>query len=62
MIKSFSDIKLVPQEERLKELETDYEKMKEMFFKDYPTFSEIVDELKKFEKALLKTGVTHVVK
>jgi hypothetical protein len=63
MIKSFSDIMLVPQDQsRLKELEADYEKMKEMFFKDYPTFSEIVDELKKFEKILLKTSGTQVVK
>ena len=55
MIKSFSDIKLVPQDEsRLKELEVDYERMKEMFFVDHPTFSNIIDELKKFEKALLK--------
>jgi len=55
MIKSFSDIKLVPQDEsRLKELETDYERMKEMFFADHPTFSNIIDELKKFEKILQK--------
>jgi hypothetical protein len=56
MIKSFADIKLVPQEERLKELETDYERMKEMFFANHPTFSEITSELKKFEKILLKTN------
>jgi len=55
MIKSFSDIKLVPQEERLKEIAADYERMKEMFFAKHPTFSDIVDELKKFEKTLLKS-------
>jgi predicted nucleotidyltransferase component of viral defense system len=55
MIKSFSDIKLVPQDEsRLKELEADYERMKEMFFADHPTFSNIIDELKKFKKVLQK--------
>jgi hypothetical protein len=57
MIKYFSDIKLVPQEERLKELETDYERMKEMFFAKHPTFSSIIDELKQFEKVLLKTNL-----
>ncbi len=58
MIKSFSDIKLVPQDEsRLKELEVDYERMKEMFFADHPTFTNIIDELKKFEKVLLKTNL-----
>jgi hypothetical protein len=55
VIKSFSDIKLIPNDEsRLKELQEDYKKMEEMFFKDYPIFSEIITELKKFEKILLK--------
>jgi len=54
MIKSFSDIKLVPQEERLKELEVDYQRMKEMFFANHPNFQAIIDELKKFEKVLQK--------
>lgn len=55
MVKSFLDIKLVPQDEsRLKELEVDYERMKEMFFADHPTFSNIIEELKKFEKVLQK--------
>ncbi len=55
IIKSFADIKLIPNDEsRLKELQEDYKKMEEMFFKDYPTFSEIITELKKFEKILLK--------
>ncbi len=62
-IKSFSDIRLIPQDtSRLKELEEDYKKMKEMFFKDYPAFSEIVDELGKFEKILLKTNGVKAVK
>ncbi len=56
MIKSFSDIMLVPRDEsRLKELEADYERMKEMFFAEYPTFLEIVSELKNFEKILLSS-------
>ncbi len=63
MIESFSDIRLIPQDQsRLKELETDYAKMKEMFFADYPTFSEIVNELTKFEKTLLKTSEAQVAK
>lgn len=57
LIKSFADIKIIPKEEgRIKELQEDYKKMEEMFFKDYPTFFEIIDELKKFEKLLSKTN------
>ena len=53
-INSFSDIKIVPtQSSRLKELEFDYEKMKEMFFDKYPNFLDIINELKKFEKSLM---------
>jgi hypothetical protein len=55
IIKSFSNIKLIPQgEARMKELEIDYERMKEMFFADYPLFPEIIEELKKFEILLPK--------
>lgn len=58
IIKSFHDIKLVPQNEsRLKELKIDYKRMKEMFFADHPTFAEIVDELRNFEKVLLQTNL-----
>jgi len=39
---------------RLKELESDYERMKEMFFATYPSFAEIIDELKDFEESFLK--------
>lgn len=52
-INSFHDIKVVPtQESRLKELESDYERMKEMFFGKYPDFSDVIDELRSFEKSL----------
>ncbi len=52
-INSFHDIKVVPtQESRLKELESDYERMKEMFFGKYPDFSDVIDELRSFEKIL----------
>jgi len=45
-INSFYDIKVVPtQDSRLKELESDYERMKEMFFGKYPDFSDVIDEL-----------------
>lgn len=50
-INSFSDIEIIPtQDLRLKELELDYEKMKEMFFDKYPNFSEIINELKNFKE------------
>ena len=53
-INPFSDIEIIPtQDLRLKELELDYEKMKEMFFDKYPNFLDIINELKKFEKSLL---------
>jgi hypothetical protein len=53
-INSFSDIEIIPtQDSRLKELELDYEKMKEMFFDKYPNFLDIINELKKFKKSLL---------
>jgi len=52
-INSFHDIKVVPtQDSRLKELESDYERMKEMFFGKYPDFSDVIDELKSFEQSL----------
>lgn len=52
-INSFHDIKVVPtQDSRLKELESDYERMKEMFFGKYPDFSDVIDELRSFEKSL----------
>jgi predicted nucleotidyltransferase component of viral defense system len=52
-INSFHDVKIVPaQESRLKELESDYERMKEMFFGKYPDFSDVIDELRSFEKSL----------
>ncbi len=50
-INSFHDIKVVPtRESRLKELESDYERMKEMFFGKYPDFSDVIYELRSFEK------------
>lgn len=56
MIKSFSDVRIVPQDEaRLKELAADYERMREMFFAEYPAFSEIIAELNDFEKVLLNS-------
>jgi predicted nucleotidyltransferase component of viral defense system len=52
-INSFHDIKVVPtQDSRLKELESDYERMKEMFFSKYPDFSDVIDELRSFKKFL----------
>lgn len=54
LIKSFADIKIIPEEEsRIKELRGDYKKMAEMFFKDYPSFSEIIAELKRFEASII---------
>ncbi len=45
-------IRLVPDEYRFKEIEEDYNKMKEMFFSDYPRFEEIMLGLKKLEKEI----------
>ena len=54
LIKSFADIKIIPEEEsRIKELRGDYKKMAEMFFKDYPSFSKIIAELKRFEASII---------
>ncbi len=54
LIKSFADIKIIPEEEsRIKELRGDYKKMAEMFFKDYPSFSEVIAELKRFEASII---------
>lgn len=53
-INSFSDIKLIPSDQlRLKELEQDYDIMKEMFFNNYPSFLEVIDELRGFEEFLI---------
>jgi predicted nucleotidyltransferase component of viral defense system len=52
-INSFYDLKVVPsQDSRLKELESDYERMKEMFFGKYPNFLDVIAELRSFEKSL----------
>ena len=52
-INSFYDIKVVPpQDSRLKELKSDYKKMKEMFFGKYPNFLDVIAELRSFEKSL----------
>jgi len=53
-IKKFSDIKLIPNESRLKEIKKDYKNMEEMFFKDFPKFSEIFLQLNNFENSLVK--------
>ncbi len=45
-------IRLVPDEYRFKEIEEDYNKMKEMFFAKYPSFEEMMIGLKKLEKEI----------
>jgi len=47
-------IRLVPDEYRFKEIEDDYNKMKEMFFAEYPSFDEIMDGIKNLEKEIHK--------
>ena len=48
------EIKLIPNESRLKEIKKDYKNMEEMFFKDFPKFSEIFLQLNNFENSLVK--------
>ena len=33
-------------------MESDYNRMKEMFFDKYPDFSDVIDELRNFEESL----------
>ncbi len=47
-------LRLVPDEYRFKELEEDYDNMKEMFFGKYPSFEEIMTELKRLENEIHK--------
>ena len=46
------EIKLVPPKEIIEQLEKDYEKMKNMFFGDYPSFNTMIDYLKQLEKEI----------
>jgi hypothetical protein len=45
-------IKLIPPDYRMKALRDDYEKMREMFFGDYPAFDEMLTVLSDLEKAI----------
>ena len=47
-----NNLRLVPSEFRLKELEKDYEEMKEMFYGEVPKFNEIIEQLKIVEKLI----------
>lgn len=47
-----NNIKLIPPEFRIKELEKDYTQMKEMFYGDVPTFAEILKQLNIIEKLI----------
>lgn len=42
-------IRLMPDDYRLKEIEIDYRNMKEMFFKDYPSFTEVMYVIENLE-------------
>ena len=46
------ELKLVPPSFRIKEIETDYKKMKDMFYGEVPTFEEILTQLKLVEKLI----------
>ncbi len=48
-------IRLVPDDYRFREIEKDYDNMKEMFFGEYPDFQEVMDSLKKLEKEIHET-------
>ena len=49
---NLGNIKLVPSENRIKELEVDYNKMSSMLFGDYPSFKEIISHLKELEEII----------
>lgn len=49
---SLSNICIIPSEARLKEINTDYDKMKEMIFDNRPTFEEIIIGLIELEEKL----------
>lgn len=49
---NLGNIKLVPSENRIKELEVDYNKMSNMLFGDYPSFKEIISHLKELEEII----------
>lgn len=51
-----SNLKLVPPDYRLKELEKDYTQMQEMFYGEIPTLSEILEQLKTVEKLINNKG------
>lgn len=51
-----NNLKLVPPDYRLKELEKDYTKMREMFYGEIPTFSEILKQLKIIENLINDNG------
>lgn len=46
---TLEQIRLIPESYRLKEIEQDYENMKEMFFNDYPSFEEVMKMIKMLE-------------
>lgn len=47
-------LRLIPDEYRFKEIKEDYNKMKEMFFGEYPSFDEIMEGIKDLEKEIHK--------
>lgn len=51
---SLKNITIIANENRLKELRNDYEKMKDMFFHDIPTFEEVLQQLKIVQQMLHK--------
>jgi len=46
------NVKLIPSNSSIELLKRDYEEMNEMFFSDYPSFDEILNELKILEKEI----------
>lgn len=49
---SLDDFHIVPSEERLNEINIDYDNMEEMIFEDRPSFDEIINNLRTLEKLL----------
>lgn len=54
--------RLVPPEIAIKAFLNDYDNMKNMFYSDYPAFSEIISVLSQFEKVMNKQFLREVIK
>ena len=50
-------LRLMPRDEQVGQLKTDYRKMQEMFFEDPPSFDQIIERLREIEKQINKISL-----